>query len=407
MKLNNKISIILIYISKIINSILHFLIIYVVTKKINDTFLFGKYSYIITITSYISLFFGFGFNDALMNIVVNTKKSKEIKEFCGLGYAINLLFCIIYSIVIFIYSLLDKSTYFSFLIILFSQSIIMNDLLNRMSISQKKTNLILLNNFLIYGTIFILYIIINTNYINYLNIYFIIYFIFTNLLYFFGLKPKFLNLQDNFNKLYSKVKNYGFNVYIGRMASMSTYDLDKVMLKIFAPINYVGFYNLGLSCTNPITMFSDSIMCTIFKDMAKQNKINKKIIIVNVIWLFTVSLLFATIGRWLFPLIFGLKYKYVADCFVELAILAFFRGLYVPYNNFLAVKGFGEYLRNTAFILTGANLIFNTLLIPTFKMKGAIWATIIALIADNIAHYYYYRKAVKRIEKEINFSLAN
>jgi O-antigen/teichoic acid export membrane protein len=400
MRLNNKTSVILVYISKVVNSILHFLITWVVTRKIADTTTFGKYSYVLTITAYIAVFFGFGFNDGLMNLVVNYKDEAKSRELCGLGFLINAVFSILYSITVFIYGILDKGVALNFFIIIFSQSIIMNDLLNRMSISQKRTDLILLNNFLIYSTILLLYILIDTNYINYLAMYFLIFFIYTNLLYFIGLKPKFNNLKKNYQELLGRVKDYGFNVYIGRMASMSTYDLDKLMLRAFSPIEYVGFYNLGLSCTSPITMFSDSIMCILFKDMADEDKIKKKVIVVNTTWLFVVSILFATVGKWIFPMIFSAKYKYVADCFVELGILAFFRGLYVPYNNFLAVKGYGKYMRNTAFILTGADIVFNSLLIPKYQMKGAIWATIISLIADNIAHYYYYKKAVKDIKKK-------
>ena len=71
MRLNNKTSVILVYISKVVNSILHFLITWVVTRKIADTTTFGKYSYVLTITAYIAVFFGFGFNDGLMNLVVN------------------------------------------------------------------------------------------------------------------------------------------------------------------------------------------------------------------------------------------------------------------------------------------------------------------------------------------------
>ncbi|WP_242845784.1 polysaccharide biosynthesis C-terminal domain-containing protein [Clostridium novyi] len=70
----------------------------------------------------------------------------------------------------------------------------------------------------------------------------------------------------------------------------------------------------------------------------------------------------------------------------------------MPYNNFLAVKGFGKYLRNTAFILTIFNIVFNFLFIPRYKMIGAIWATILSLVVDDIAHVYYYKKAVDELE---------
>lgn len=397
MKLNNRTSIMLVYVSKLVNTFLSFIINYIITRKLVDASIFGQYSYILTLVSYIAIFFGFGFNDGLMNIVVNSNDTIVSRELCGFGYLLNIIFGFGFSLIIFVYSVFDKVVTLNLFIVFFSQAILMNDMLNRMSIAQKRTSLILLNNFSIYLFIVILYSIIDTTYINYLTIYFVVYFVFTNLLYFIGLKPIFKNISVNYRNLLPKVREFGFNVYLGRMASMSTYDLDKIMLKIFAPIEYVGFYNLGLGCTRPITMFSESILNILHKDMASQDRIEKKIIIVNMLWLLIVSVLFSTIGRWIFAIIFGPDYKYVTDCFIEFGILSFFLGLYLPYNIFLSVKGYGKYLRNTAFILTGANIVFNLLLIPRYHMKGAILATIIALIVDNIAHYYYYRRALNDI----------
>lgn len=407
MKLNNKFSIILVYISMVINSVLHFLITYIMTKKIINTEAFGKYSYILTIITYIAVYFNFGFNDGLTNIVANYLDERKIREFCGLGYYINILLSLSFSFFIFVYSLFDKNISLSFHIIIFSQSFIINDILSRLSIARKKTVLIVLNNFLTYFTVLILYLFINTNYINYISIYLFVFFIYTNLLFFIGLKPIFLNLKTNYNILLDKVKEYGFNVYIGRIASNGTYDLDKILLRVFAPIEHVGFYNLGLSCTNPITMFSESIMSILYKDMSSQNKINKKIIMTNTIWLLTTSFLFATFGRFIFPIIFGTKYKYVAECFTGFGIIAFLKGMYIPFSNFLSVKGYGKSMRNRAFIFTVANIIFNILLVPRYKMEGAISATIVALIVDNIAFYYYYKKVLGAIKTRRSKRIGN
>lgn len=396
-KINNKISIFFVYISRIVNSILSFLITYLATKKIGDSTLFGKYSYVLTIVSYITLFLGFGFNDALMNIVVNIKNRKKEKEFYGLAYVLNIAFGVIFSMFLLIFSMCNNDIKINFLIIISGQAILFNDLLNRMAVASKKIDIIVFNKFLINLTIVILYLLIDTTYDNYLIIYFMSYYIYTNIIYLKLLKPKFFKLKSNYSIVIKRVKEYGFNVYLGRMASMSTYDLDKIMIKMFSSVNYVGFYNLGLSCISPITMFSDALMSVLFKDMANKRKLSKKVLIINVLWLAIMSVAFITVGKWLFLLLFGMKYKYVGEHFILFGILAFFSGLYVPFNNFLGVKSFGKYLRNTAFILTISNMIFNILLIPKYKMVGAIYATIISLIVDNIAHYYYYRKAVNEL----------
>ncbi|ABK61510.1 oligosaccharide flippase family protein [Clostridium novyi] len=395
---HNYMSIGIVYLSKVINAILSFLITYMATKNICDTDLFGKYSYVISISAYISLFIGFGFNDALMNLIVNSDDNYKNKNLCGLGYLTNIIFSVVYCIIFYVFAAYNKELKINFLLILFSHAIIINDLLNRIVTALKRVKILVLNNFLINITICILYILFKTTYINYLIIYFLCYFIYTNIIYFYYLKPNFKEIKSYMTLLIDKVKEYGFHVYLGRVSSMGVYDLDKIMIKVYSQVKYVGFYNLGLSCINPITMFADSIMSVLFRDIAKKNKLDKKIIYGNIVWLVGVGILFISIGKYIFMLMFGLKYKYISDNFIWFAVLAFFRGFFIPYNNFLAVKGFGKYLRNTAFILTIFNIVFNFLFIPRYKMIGAIWATILSLVVDDIAHVYYYKKAVDELE---------
>lgn len=395
--IKDKLPIILVYLSKVINSGLSFVITYIITIKLVSPEIFGMYSFVITIATYLALFIGFGFNDALMNILINTVDKKKIKQICGLGYLMNLGFGWIYSIVFFIVMLFINDINVNLIIILAAQGLILNDFLNRVAVALKKTYMIATNLLLINSTVVILFLFMDSkSYVLYLSIYFSCYLIYTHILFLFTIKPQFENINENFKSVWIKVKQYGFNVYIGRVSSMGTYDMDKLMLKGYAPIQFVGYYNLGLSFTNIITMFSDAIMSVKMRDLGKKDRISRKILTINFLWLLIVSMIFATVGKIIFLYIFGEKYIEVANNFKLFAILAFFRGLFIPFNYFFAVKGYGKYLRNTAFILTGSNIFFNILLIPKYQLQGAIYATIISLIIDNIAYYYYYNKSIKK-----------
>ncbi|KEH84787.1 oligosaccharide flippase family protein, partial [Clostridium novyi] len=193
---HNYMSIGIVYLSKVINAILSFLITYMATKNICDTDLFGKYSYVISISAYISLFIGFGFNDALMNLIVNSDDNYKNKNLCGLGYLTNIIFSVVYCIIFYVFAAYNKELKINFLLILFSHAIIINDLLNRIVTALKRVKILVLNNFLINITICILYILFKTTYINYLIIYFLCYFIYTNIIYFYYLKPNFKEIKS-------------------------------------------------------------------------------------------------------------------------------------------------------------------------------------------------------------------
>jgi Na+-driven multidrug efflux pump len=63
------------------------------------------------------------------------------------------------------------------------------------------------------------------------------------------------------------------------------------------------------------------------------------------------------------------------------------------FNTFLSGHGRGRDLRNAGFVLTGSNIAFNFALIPPFGAAGAAWASLLALLANLIAHVVFYRRS--------------
>ena len=70
-------------------------------------------------------------------------------------------------------------------------------------------------------------------------------------------------------------------------------------------------------------------------------------------------------------------------------------GLTQPYNFFLSAKGKGNYLRNSAFILSITTIGFNLLLIPQLAAMGAAIATTLSMLINLITHMYYYRSTLR------------
>jgi O-antigen/teichoic acid export membrane protein len=332
-------------------------------------------------------------------MIANSKNHKEAKNLCGMGYLVNLFSSGLYIVILYIVIGLYKDIKINFIVVFFAQGIILNDLLNWIAIALKRAKILIINNFIINLTILSAFALFKTTYSNYLIIYFLAYFLYSTLIFFIAIKPSFNNIRVNFSIALTKVKNYGFYVYIGRLTSMGAYDLDKLLIKSYFPVENVGYYNLGLSCIRPITMFSDALMSIYFRGLSTKTRIGKKIMVVNVVWLVIVAILFVTVGKWLFGVVFGAKYAIITTYFYGFAIIAVLSGLYVPIISFLSVKGCGKYLRNTSFVTALSSIIFNIALVPKYNIKGAIIATILSLFFDDIAFFYYYRKAVKDLEE--------
>jgi len=132
---------------------------------------------------------------------------------------------------------------------------------------------------------------------------------------------------------------------------------------------------------------------TLFKDFAKKEKIPRKVIYINLLWLSLCCLGLVVLGKYIVIILFGVEFIKVAPILVILAFANFFRGMIQPHNRFLGAQGQGKLLRNTAVVLTACNLLGNLTLIPLFGAIGAAYASLFALIMNSLAHVYYYRKS--------------
>lgn len=387
------------YSMKLITSLIKFYITWILAKNLINPIEYGNYSYFLTLVNYIILFIGLGVNSSLMNLVANDEVD-DIKSLKGSGYLLNIVLAVFQTLIILILSFKITELRVNFVIIFLSTSLIFLDYVTRISIAEKKVKLISFTEFILSLIIAILFSLIKTNYEKYLFIYFSVYMLICNFIIFKFIKLSFKDLKRNIKLILIKIKEYGFNIYIGRIASMGTYDLDKIMLNSYTGVEYVGFYNLGLSLINPIVMFSDAIMSLKYREIAKSDKLPKKIMIINYMWLLMVGVVFITIGKLIFKFLFDSEYYVLLNYFYLFAILAFLKGSYIPFNNYLSAHNKGIYLRNAAFVLAIGNIALNVVFIPKFKLAGAIIATIIALILNNIIHYYYYSLTIKELKNK-------
>ena len=214
-----------------------------------------------------------------------------------------------------------------------------------------------------------------------------------------SLKPSFDELKLNLNKLWSKNKKYGIHLYFGQIADLSTYQLDGIFISYFVNTTQLGFYGLANTVTSPMVMLSRALSISLFRDFAHLNRIPKKVIYFNFLWLASCAVGIILIGKYIVVLLFSARFLPVASLVIPLAFAAFFQGAYQPYNMFLGAIGRGKWMRNMSFIMSMVNLGGNIILVPLWGAMGACIASVLGNSSFYLSCIFYYKRHIKEAKK--------
>jgi O-antigen/teichoic acid export membrane protein len=197
--------------------------------------------------------------------------------------------------------------------------------------------------------------------------------------------------------LLREVRAYGFSVYIGRVLSVGTYNMDTMMVAAFANARSVGFYVLAGAIAYASGLPVTGMATALFARMTREEQIDGRWLTAAwVVGLAAVGFT-ALVARPFLRIAFSPSYTAAYALVVPLALAQMVRGVTTVYNMFLSAHAWGRELRNAAVVLTGSNLVLNFALIPPFGAAGAAWASLIALVANFGAHVFYYRRSLHRV----------
>lgn len=186
-------------------------------------------------------------------------------------------------------------------------------------------------------------------------------------------KPSFKALGTSFRLLREENKSYGFNVYLGTLAAVSTGYVSGITLGQFCDNNAnVGFYTLALTLATPLTMLPSIIGTTYFKRFAEETKIDRKVMVRSVGLTALTCVVFILCIKYIVAWLYNDSYACVSRYAAWLAIGASLHGLGDMFNRFLGAHGQGKQLRNGAFVCGGVIIIGSTLLVYLFQVNGAI-----------------------------------
>jgi len=208
-----------------------------------------------------------------------------------------------------------------------------------------------------------------------------------------ALRPLFRRSGHWIRVLVGHAREWGFHVFVGRVLSIGTYNMDVLMLGIWANSRSVGLYALAGAIATASGFPVVGLASALFGQMARARAIERRWLALSVAIGVPCMLLAWLLAGPVIRAFFSPRYAAAAALVFPLALAQLVRGVTGIYNTFLSAHGRGSDLRNAGLVLTGSNVAFNFALIPSFGASGAAWASLLALVANLVAHVVFYRRS--------------
>lgn len=381
-------SIIKLFIIKLLGMGFKYLLMLYLSVCVLNTMEFGMFSLYLVILNFVYLLVGLGVIDTGMYLI--SKDDRD--DLNGSLFILVMIIAILFSIILYFVLKYYKFKY-SLIISILSLGYVINLYVKKISIAKYNKFIMYYSELIMYFVIFVLIVIFGRDIFSSLLIY-SFSMMSISLIFVILLRVNFKNIINNIKYIIIYVKRYGIKVQLSQFIAMGTYDLDKVMIKHMYGFTNVGVYSLSLNFIMPVKLFSMSISEIMFRDFAKNDYINKELFVINTVFSIVVSIILSGIAYYIVNNFYSCAYYEMFKYLYLMPILGFLSSAYVPINNFFSAKGLGKQKFINAIVLAVFNIILNFLFIPIYKISGAIYATIIALIINNIMFIYQYRKFI-------------
>jgi O-antigen/teichoic acid export membrane protein len=214
------------------------------------------------------------------------------------------------------------------------------------------------------------------------------------------LKPSFSLRRDDFDRIRAAVREYGFDLYAGRVVGMMSTRLDQLLIPFFVGPRRWGAYRIAQQVSEPVASVARTLATTRFKAFANAREVPVAFERWNMAIVGAAAAALAGVGWFVFEIVFPNKYRNALPLFVPFAFATFFAGLLQPYNMFLTAHGRGRSLRNISLALGVLNLAGLYAFTRRYGLAGAAWFAVAAMAFNFALHLYYYRKLLKELEKQ-------
>ncbi len=376
--------------------------------KLNTTYLdlveYGRYSFFIIVLFFSRSFFGFGLFESASHLLAVSPGTQERKKLLGTGFLLSGVFSIIYSMLFFLLATLSDR-FFEVKIgdLCFQYAILVGLILmhSYYVLALRGTGHIKLLSLLtvlpriFYLGLLILIIIMNQfSLIQSLNMFFLgfgISLIWITIL----LQPSFKSLKISAINLWNDLKSYGIHLYLSNIWNEILFNGDKFIISFFLPAQSLAYYYLGYALTIPLSHFSSALATTMFNRFAVQNRIDFRVIRINILFVVSSVCIFIFMRRFIIINLFSADYLPTVDIMLPLALAFGFSSISKPFALFLMARGAGKTVRNISIIIPTLNIILGLFLIPRYEIIGAAWTLALVYFCDLSLYLLAYRKFVR------------
>lgn len=361
---------------------------------------YGLYALFGSITSFLAIFFRFGYFSSLKVLLAGEEDSYKSRELIGTGIIIASIIGLLFSITLVILSFFADSIFnvkIGQLLLVFSPLCVIIPFklfIQEIGIGANKIGTVAFFESFSVGVFLVSILALLT--IQSISIPILIStslsaVILSVLITLKTLQPKFSNVGQNLQIIQVKNREFGLNYYSGAIVNQSTYKLDELFISYFVNVSQLGFYTLANLICSPMSYMSSALSKSLFKKMHSMDSIPKKVIFINMTWLLGCIVFLYFTSNWIVTFLFGKGYEFTALYIIPLSFAHFFQGMYAPYS-FLAAKSKGREIRNVAYAEAATNIIGNIILIPTYGVYGAITSSILARFLHFIMLHFYYTR---------------
>jgi O-antigen/teichoic acid export membrane protein len=200
------------------------------------------------------------------------------------------------------------------------------------------------------------------------------------------MRPIFARLRERIELIRADARDYGRSIYVGRVLSTASYNVDILLVGLLADAEAVAFYALAKALAYGVGLPGLGGAAALFPRMARAARLAPR-------WIWLAAgvggagaLLLALVASPLIDLVYGPEFAGAAALVLPLALAEAMRGVAGFPNQFFNAHGEGRAIRRVGIVFTVTNLIANLALIPPFGAEGAAWASFGAMLI-NLASY--------------------
>ncbi len=207
------------------------------------------------------------------------------------------------------------------------------------------------------------------------------------------LRPRFHETQSGLARVMKEVREFGRDVYAGRIVDGLTVGLDKIILTWLHGPAINAYYSIALTMSMPIGIGSKALSHSAYRRFASEPRIPRNILLASLAWSVIGGLLIALGGVVLVPLFFTSSYNPALAVLPLLALGAALAAANHPFHAYLAARRHGRAIRIMSMTTSGINVALNFTLIPFLGMTGAAIAFITTYAVNIVMNVWFYRKA--------------